>query len=187
MTRPEGRQSSRDRRMRACRRRGRRRLQRQRWHGCCCRYSVGSGGGRVHVGSVRGACAPAAAVVPDHGTSAARTAGDGAEAGRVGAGALTTNGVVKITSAAPDAAARSQTAASPIAPTTALPARLTMLLGAEAVVLAAEAWEARMQAVHLPHVAKGQPRRARGRAHEAATIEASARSPSRLAAAAARR
>jgi hypothetical protein len=62
---------------------------------------------RVHVGSVRGACAPAAAVcasvMPNHGTFAARTAG--AEAGHVGAGALTTNGAVKITSgAAPDAA-----------------------------------------------------------------------------------
>jgi hypothetical protein len=58
----------------------------------------------VHVGSVRSACAPAAAVVPNHGTFAARTAGDGAEAGHVGAGALTTNGAVKITSAVPDAA-----------------------------------------------------------------------------------
>jgi hypothetical protein len=71
----------------------------------------------------------------------------------VGAGALTTNGAVKITSAAPDAAAGSQAAASPIAPTTALPARPTMLLGAEAVVLVAEAWEARMQALPLQHVA----------------------------------
>jgi hypothetical protein len=104
VTRPEGRQSSRDRRMRACRRRGLRRLQRQRWHGCCCRYGVGSGGGRVHVGSVRGACAPAAAVVPNHGTFAACTAGDGAEPGHLGAGALATNGAVNITSAVPDAA-----------------------------------------------------------------------------------
>jgi hypothetical protein len=90
--------------MRACRRRARRRLQRQQWHGCCCRYGVGSGGRRVHVGSVRGACAPAASVVPNHWTFAARTAGDGAGVGRVGAGALTTNGAVKITSAAPDTA-----------------------------------------------------------------------------------
>jgi hypothetical protein len=90
--------------MRARRRHGWRRLQRQRWHGCCCRYGLGSGGGRVHVGSVRSACAPPAAVVPNHGTLAARTAGDGTEAGHVGEGALTTNGAVKITSAAPDAA-----------------------------------------------------------------------------------
>jgi hypothetical protein len=105
VTRPEGmRQYSRARRMRACRRRGRRRLQRQRWHGCRCRYGVVSRGGKVSVGSVRGDCAPAAAVVTNHGTFAASTAGDGAEAGQVCAGALTTNGAVKITSAAPDAA-----------------------------------------------------------------------------------
>jgi hypothetical protein len=104
MTRPEGRQSIRAPRLRACRRRERRRLQRQRWHGCYCRYGGGSGGGRVHVGSVRGACAPAAGMVPSHRSIAARAAGDGAGAGRVGAGALTTNGVVNITSAAPDAA-----------------------------------------------------------------------------------
>jgi hypothetical protein len=84
--------------MRACPRHGRLRLQRQRWHGCCCLYGVGSGGGRVHVGSVtsvRGACAPAAAVVPNHGTFAARTADDGAGAGHVPAWALTTNGALK--------------------------------------------------------------------------------------------
>jgi hypothetical protein len=45
----------------------------------------------------------------------------------VGAGALATNGAVKVTSA------RSQAAASPTAPTTALPAPPTMPLGAEAV------------------------------------------------------
>jgi hypothetical protein len=72
----------------------------------------------------------------------------------VGARALATRCAVKMTSAAPDAALTlaSQAAASPTAPTTALPARPTMLLGAEAAVLAAEAWEARMQAVPLPHV-----------------------------------
>jgi hypothetical protein len=52
---------------------------------------------------VRGACAPAAAVVPTHESIAARAAGDGAGAGHVVAGSLTANGAVKFTSAAPDA------------------------------------------------------------------------------------
>jgi hypothetical protein len=60
----------------------------------------------------------------------------------VGAGPLATNGAVKVTSAS-----------SPTAPMTVQPACPAMLLGAEAAVLAAEAWEARMQAVPLPHVA----------------------------------
>jgi hypothetical protein len=71
----------------------------------------------------------------------------------VGAGALTTNGAVKITSAAPDAA-RTLAGSGLADRSDDSPARApNHAAGAEAVVQAAEAWEARMQAVPLPHVA----------------------------------
>jgi hypothetical protein len=71
----------------------------------------------------------------------------------VGARALTTNGALKITSAAPDAArtlAGSGLADHSDDSPSCAPNHAA---GAEAVVLAAEARKARMQAVPLPHVA----------------------------------
>jgi hypothetical protein len=54
---------------------------------------------------VRGACAPAAAVVPTHGSiSLLALLAMAQELAAWGAGAPATNGAVKITSAAPDAA-----------------------------------------------------------------------------------
>jgi hypothetical protein len=97
------------------------------------------------------ACAPAVAVVPTHGSIAARAAGVGAESGRVGARALTIHGAVKITGAAPDAART--LAGGDLADRSDDSPACAPNHAAEAVVLAAEAWEARMQAVPLPHVA----------------------------------
>ena len=60
-----------------------------------------------------------------------------AEADHVGAGALTTNGAVNITSAVPDAARTLAGSGLADRSDNSLLARPTMLLGAEAVVLAA--------------------------------------------------
>jgi PHD/YefM family antitoxin component YafN of YafNO toxin-antitoxin module len=69
----------------------------------------------------------------------------------VGARALSTNGAVEITSAAPDAART--LAGSGLSDRSDDSPTCVPNHAAEAVVLAAEAWKARMQAVPLPHVA----------------------------------